>query len=57
MVSHSLNPRRTIASPSERMTDQKHKNLFSSLNQQIYYTLVNLRDLDYSGAYKAGNIK
>ena len=55
MVIHRLNPRRTIASPSERMTDQKHEYWFSSLNQRMYYTLVDPLDLDYSGAYKAGN--
>jgi hypothetical protein len=56
MVIHRLNPQRTIVSLSKGMTDQKHKYWFSSLKQQIYYILVDLRDLDYSGAYKAGNI-
>jgi hypothetical protein len=57
MVTHRLNSRRTIVSSSKRMTDQKHKYWFSALNQQIYYILVDPQDLDYNGAYKAGNIK
>jgi hypothetical protein len=48
MVIQRLNPQRTIVSLSERMTSQKHKYWFGSLNQWIYYILVNLQDLDYS---------